>query len=208
MAIVTGKGKKIIIQKAKKPLGNGYPLILENDITISLSSSFSSLLGGADTKLFNVIGAITRDFGFGFSGQFKQLGFQVWDKSDPISISGITVGFEIDKYNVNAFEQVYKPILELMQLPLPGEGSGGNLIPPGASLLELFKEEGNKNLSKETISVQLANILYIPSAIILKAEPTFSNETDDNDYPIWGKISLDIQSIYSATREAVEQRTG
>lgn len=195
------KGKEIRISVGGTQILPEQQLIIESDITISLSSSFEPFLGGGNSKIIDVLGAVSRDVtGVGFSGQFKQLGMQVWTGTDPVSISSITIGFYIDKTNPDAYEQVYLPMIELSKLPLPSEGKAGNLVAPGPSVLAAFGSKSDK-ATTQIIGVEIGNILNIRNAIIKKAEPTFSSETDENDYPIWGKISLDVISVYTATKE-------
>jgi hypothetical protein len=201
--MVIPKGKKLILNNHGKPFVN-QDMILEEDITINLSSNFEQLFGGGNTKLIDVIGAITRDIGgagAGFSGQFKQLGIQTWRGTDPVSLPSITVGFYVDKRNVDGYSQVVQPISKLRAIPLPEERASGNLIPPGPSVLEALELNKNKNVNIPQYSIQIGKILYLPHIIIKKAEPTYSIETDENGYPIWGKVALDIQSTVTATRQ-------
>ena len=60
------------------------PIVLEEDITLSLSSNFSPLMGGgAANKLITILGSASKDiFGYGFSGIFKEMGFQMWTGTD------------------------------------------------------------------------------------------------------------------------------
>ncbi|MFW6225382.1 MAG: hypothetical protein ACOC3V_00320 [bacterium] len=203
MATTIPKGKKLVINLNGSPLVN-VPLVLEEPITINLSSSFEPVFGGGDTKIFDLIGSLSRDVlgnTAGFSGQFKQLSIQTWKGTDPVSLPSITIGLYVDKTNVDAYNQVYLPTKKLRELPLPDERRSGNLIPPGPSLLEAL---GKKNSNWPTYSLRIGKILYLPQIIIKKAEPTYSNETDAEGYPIWAKVALDIQSISTATKKLMD----
>jgi len=200
------KGKTIRISVNTKPILSEYDMIIESDVTLSLSSSFEPFLGGGSGKLIDAIGAISKKkTGHGFSSKFKQLGIQTWTGTDPMSVSSVTIGFYIDRRNPDAYKQVFLPIMELCKLPLPSEGGElGSLIAPGPTVAAAFEGEEEKGEYSDIIGIEIGNIIRIPNAIIKKAEPTFSNETDENDYPIWGKVSLDIISVFTATKQALD----
>jgi len=193
------------------------PIVLEEDITLSLSSSFSPLIGGgASNKLITMLGALSKDIlGYGFSGQFKQMGFQVWTGTDPLGFSA-QVGFYMGSTNLNdAKVEVYDPAIALMKLPLPddsGSHDGIGLIAPGPSLLNILQKTKVGSLvgshvpkaGAKMISMQIGKILRVNSVIVKKAEPTFAIETDSNGYPIWAKISLDISSTVTATVQLLQ----
>jgi hypothetical protein len=207
MIVRVPKGKKLRIAENSVPITGAVPMVLEEDITLSLSSSFSPLLEGANSKLFTLLGSVARDvMGRGFSTQYKELGFQIWESTDPISFT-CTVGFYIDKINVDGKSQVYDPMIALMKLPLPSEGGvAGSLIPPGPGILTLIGAGKGKKSQGKVLSCEIGNILRIDRIIVKKAEPTWSTDTDDNDYPIWGKCALDIQSLTTATAQMLDRR--
>lgn len=201
--MVIPRGKVLRINADGFPvISEDIPMILEEDVTLSLSSEFSPVFGGSDSKIARVLetaGRISKGLtGIGFSTKFKQFGIQVWRGSDPLSFSA-TIGFYVDKTNVHAFKQVYEPIMTLAQIPLPGVYNSGMLIPPGPTEVDLV---GSKT-QNTTYSLEIGGMLRIPQIIIKKAEPTFSIETDDANFPIWGKIQLDIQSVTTATKELI-----
>ncbi len=194
-------GKELIINVNNRPVTE-KKMIIEEDIAFSLSSSFEPFLGGGNTKLVDFIGSISRELtGKGFSGQFKQMGLHVWSGTQPLSLK-ITVGFYIDKERPDAYTQVYLPTIALAKLPLPDDGV--TLIGPGPSPIAALT--GNKKANSRIFSVQVGNILYLKNAIIKSAEPIFSNETDENNYPIWSKVSLDIISAMTATTSLLDDR--
>lgn len=206
------RGRKVQIFSSGS-LITGVPLILEEDVTISLSSSFAPLVdSGPASNLIGLLGNLSADtLGFGFSGQFKQAGFQVWKGTDPLQIT-----FNVGLYmKTDALVDVIRPAKALMRIPLPLEGDDGNtgsfgLTPPGPSILEVFREgSGNTSaVSGKNISVVIGNTINLKKAIIKSVEPTFSSETDENDYPIWCKLKVDISSIYTATASMVDEYIG
>ena len=197
-------GKILRLNLGGTSVTGNIPIVLEEDITLSLSSNFSPLMGGGNAnKLAGILGSVSRDvLGFGFSGQFKEMGFQMWTGTDPLGFSA-QVGFYMGSTNVNdAKVEVYEPAISLMKLPLPddsgSDGAGIGLVAPGPSLLSILNKTA---VSKSTklISMQIGKIIRVNSVIVKKAEPTFSTETDSNGYPIWAKIRLDISSTVTAT---------
>lgn len=211
-AIVVPQGKTLSLYRGRNPITN-VPLILEEDITLSLSSSFRPLVSGGNIKI-DIAGGIAADiFGeeFGFSSQFKEFGYQVWERTDPLSFNA-TVTFHMGMLGEwNGRTEVYSPAIALSKLPLPtiGQAVLNNSIenlkspgPPATSLLEVGYG-GNY----VPISLQIANIIYISHIVVLKAEPTFSNETDENGNPVWASVNLDIQSVETATAEMLETQT-
>lgn len=213
-AVTVPAGKKIILREKvngvyRNIVPNDINLIIEEDITLSLSSTFDDVVGNTDSNLFNLLGNLSKGI-FGdnasFSGQFKQLGMQLWKKSAPISFK-VSLGFYLGmagKYN--AKYEVYDPTMALIKLPLPSEGGAlGSLIPPGPSILTAFDIE-NQILEGSVISCQIARILYLSNVIIESVQPTFSNETDVDGYPVWSKVELDIKSVMNATKQMIDQR--
>lgn len=231
MAINIPSGKKVIILRRNSNDEDDkvvdVPMILSEPITISLSSSFEPFLQMTGNKWINEIGKLARDvnlpgfggkleekFGGGFSGVLMEAGFQTWTGTDPLSLN-ITVTFHVDKKNVDGEKQVWIPSLKLAKLPLPSKGetedieinktnySVTNLVPPGPSILSVLKKD--QDTSGQLYSIKIGKVLNIFPAIIKKAEPTFSIETDSNGYPMWAQVNLDIQSVSIATQEMIDR---
>jgi hypothetical protein len=199
-----GKRVKITQQAQEMPGLEGIDLILEEDLQLTLNSNFDSIIGsGANTGVV-ALGSFLRDVsGFGFSGQFKQFGFQQWKGTDPLSLS-MTIGLYM---KTNALKDVVRPAKELMKLPLPYEDEGSvGLVAPGPSILQAFgedEENGTKTAGKRIrIRVGFVNLRNV---IVKQAEPIFSNECDSNGYPIWAKIKLDVTTIFTATAGLIDE---
>jgi hypothetical protein len=233
------KGKKVIIHRHvggdSYNILDGYnvPLVLSEPLTLSLSSSFEPFLQVGNKPLLNEIGKVWRDKnlpGGGFSTQFAELGYQSWVSTDPLSLN-ITVTLHVDKTNVDAESQVYIPATRLAQIPLPATGaelnssklegvnnalkivglenlSITNLVPPGPSVISVL--QGEDDSSGQMYAIRIGRLLNLFPAIIRRAEPTYSHETDSNGYPIWAQVNLDIQSVAIATQEMIKNagRTG
>jgi len=219
------EGKKVTINKNGEPLLPNTPLILDDDVTISLSSSFSPFLGALfsspstkTAKIISSLGAIiARKFGEerGVSTQLKQFGIQTWDSTDPISLNLTFSFFRGLRGLYDAKKEVYDPIMTLCELPLPSLGVLDSVLtapgPTGAEAVEevasLLSEEAKAALSDLTnyYSIRIGNIISISGIVILKAEPTFTSECDERGYPIWGQINLDINSIETATVDLLRE---
>ena len=213
--LVISKFKQVYISTTgmgrQNELVTGIPLILEDDITISLSSTFNPLMQSSDSgiqKALTLLGGVFRDRtrGAGFSGQFDWQGYQLWAGTDPISF---TLNFSfyvgISQGEHTAKREVYEPIIALAKLPLPRAGFGGNLTPPGPSISTLFSGRNAGKTTKGIItSIRIANILAFSTVIVKRAEPTFASEFDKDGYPIWGKISLEIETVHTATQQLLD----
>jgi hypothetical protein len=197
---------------------------LLEDYTISLNSEFGQLIDSGSNDAFTVLGGALKSLSgsrFGFSSQFKQMGFQIWKGTQPIQLQ-----FSLEfHYTYDAHAEVVVPIRRLCRLPLPGDGLAGNLIPPGPSVLEAIAgtkasntppgsdtppnqdpdvdEEGTKSTADTYVNVRAGNMLFM-GCIVTSAEPTFSKYVDENDAPIYGRVALNIITMYSATKESLD----
>lgn len=194
---ITARDKKCV------PVTGDIPLILEEELTINLESQYAQLYQGSDSSIISAVGSTLRAmFGAHFSGQHEGMGFQVWKSTSPLSLN-LPFTFHVGmagKYN--AKEEVYKPMLALMKLPLPEAGAAGFLAPPGPTLASIAQENGPAKTNlfvDQVLSLKIAKILSISNVIVKRAEPTWANEFDESGYPIWGKISLEIESVLTAT---------
>jgi len=222
MSILIPSGKKLIIKTkdnikgsntSKNYLSNiqNVDLVLEEDLILTLKSHFGPIVDISSTAGLQLV---TEFAGAVFKKQigttFKELGFQIWKKTDPLTFS-VTVGLYMKS---NAQYDVWKPALDLIKLPLPddaGENKDGvGLIPPGPSILENVGIVGKKfevKGSKPALHIQVGNVVVQP-AFITAVEPVFSKETDQYDFPIWCKLKLDITSLYIATTNMIDDNWG
>lgn len=201
------EGRKIRIFKGGKPLTglNGVPLILEDDFSFNLSSSFEQLWSGNEklSKLRNVISAASKDLGADFlqaaTGVSKAQGYQIWSSTDPITFN-LNLKFEMGSAKLyDARKEVYEPMITLASLSLPTLDPVLNniLVPPGPSIVAVASTYfENADIPKDSLmSIEVGNMLRLNSVIVTKAEPTFSPHLDENDYPIKGVISLEIRTV-------------
>lgn len=211
MIIPIPKGKEVVFQQGGGPIPGteNSRAILNEDLTLNFSSSFSSLTESSAPKAFKALAGVLRDTGAnkvaGFiGGEFKQLGFQVWTGTEPLSTT-LSLKFSMDK---DAKKDVMDPALAITKLVLPSVGTKGALIGPGPSVLSTFEEgkvgsfaEG-KNLHCYIGNFKISNI------IVTRANPTFSKHTDQYGYPIWATLELSLTTVFSATVEMLKDMVG
>jgi hypothetical protein len=193
---------------------------LAEEWTITLSSEFGQLVDSGANDAFTVLGgAVSRMSGgkFGFSSQFKQMGFQIWKGTAPV-----TLQFSLEfHFTYNAQEEVRRPIERLCEIPLPGEGLAGNLIPPGPSILEAISGTSASNAAPDMdsppaessekvrgadsyVNVIIGGMVFM-GCIMTNAEPTFSRRTDETDSPIYGRVAVTMITMYTATKESIRE---
>jgi len=192
--------------------------LLEEDINIIMSSSFSPVKESSGSAIWSMITkqiseSINEDVGSFLGGQWKQFGFQSWTGTTPMETS-ITIVVSMNK---NAYKDVVVPIMTLTKLCLPTDVGGGSLLGPGPSLsTSLRKDTIDEALRDEegkiiTVSRQLHCYIgsYLFRNIIVKsAQPTFSRQVDNYGYPISGRIQLSISTVYSATTNMIDEMKG
>jgi len=196
-------GQGITIPRGKKVTFNTIPdlkdrdFLLEEDITIRINSNFSPIISGESTAaLVTTAGFFKDKFGINIPVGFKQFGFQQWTGTDPISIS-FMIGIYMDK---DAYEDVVVPSQILMSIPVPFLiGKNGGLGAPGVSLYSaVFDKNSNSNL----VDIDIGSI-NIKECLITSAEPTISQEVDEDGYPIWIKLKIDAKTLWTANNEII-----
>lgn len=202
-------GKKVVIRDKginifeKEGLSKDIEMILDSEITIDLSSTFDELLSFNINKSLMVATSLVSSFtGYTFSSQFKEMGYRMWTKTEPIKFS-CSVTFNM---TYSGEKEVLEPMKVLMKLPLPTSmnktGKGFGLKPPGPSILTALDKQDEADF-EHSYSLRCGPY-YFKSIVIEKAQPTFSAETDDNGFPIWGTIQLDVSSLYTATTNDID----
>jgi len=196
---------------------------LLEEYQISLKSDYGQLLDSGTNDAINAFGAAMKSLSggwCGFSTSFKQAGFQVWRGTEPIQLQ-----FNLEfNYTYNAYEEVVMPIRNLCRLPLPKEGSRGNLIPPGPSIIEAIRGPSESNVppngeapapveidvdaSKKSadlyVNIEIGNMKF-RGCIVTSAEPTFSKFVDDGDSPIYGRVAVVAITMHTATKDAIDR---
>lgn len=204
--MIIPKGKIITIRAGDRDIfddaGVKKPILtIDTEITIDLQSEFSNLLGTGVNKFLSVTSAaIYSATGKSYSGQFKEMGYKFWSGTDPISFSFDTTL----NMKTSAKKDVFDPAKVLMKLPLPREpdpGEGFGLIAPGPSILS--------EISKDSVKFEKSysfrcGVFYLPQVLFQKAEPTWSSDVDEDGYPIWCRIQIEVSSLYVATTNMID----
>jgi len=176
------------------------PLVLEEDITLNLNSSYAPVTSYSASTFLKIFSQSTRELtGYQVGTDFKELGFQLWENTKPVSLS-ITVGLYMKS---DAQSEVWDPAKELMKIALPEELSGGagfGLKAPGPSVLQAL---GLVKDTKDMLLVEIGKIAIFP-AVITGVEPTINKEVDQFGNPISVKLRIDIQTTYTATTNLID----
>lgn len=189
-------GKRLIIRSAGKgDVVEGVELVLDSEVTINISSRFSPFINNDVGKLANLLSLGLRATGINVGVTTKELGYQAWNGSDPISFS-VTVMLTAKK---DARTDVMEPVKKLVALPLPYQEAGtAGLLPPGPRIDQVVGKEFDLTSSASgRLSASIGNLNF-DWVVVTKAEPTFSLDTDIDDYPIWATVTLDVSTVFSA----------
>ena len=192
--------KIVEIQDDSGSIIGNTPLILDDEFSIKVNSKYGQLWESSPNNLMTLL---SNSFNIP-SGQFALQGAQIWQSTDPISIS-FNVSLEMD---FDPYLDVVEPALILMQTCIPtyANGSEGGvlgktetmiekhfnlklktLIPPGPniqSLVQIMSSDKNNIVSKLISKRNGAKGLYtvkigfatFNNVIITSVEPTFSKE--------------------------------
>ncbi len=198
MVIPAGKKVNLFTKNFTQPLlQSSEELILNEDININISSNFEPLADNS-SKLGAIVGQLSKEFlNFTVSGQFKELGFQLWTKSEPISISFTATLIR----KTNAREDIMKPAEKLLKIPLPTiDPKTNNLIPPGPSITSLFNK--SKGVTQALYGLKIGGLKLNP-VVITSVEPTFKPEIDNTYGFMQVDLKFDIKTLYSATKDMI-----
>jgi len=195
------QGKRIrILKNGQEVLPSGINLTLDSEIQLSLSSQFSPLFGESPNTALTVIGSVTKEIaGWGGSGSFKEMGYQVWQGTKPISFNFTTTLH----MTYSGKKEVLDPAKILMKIPLPATQNlteGFGLLAPGPSILALF----DKTKAKTDLYSIRIGMVYIDKVLIERVEPTFSSECDSEGYPTYISLTVECSSLYVATQTMID----
>jgi len=196
------------VKDSKVTIVNKF-LYLDNDFTISLSSSFQELIPSEGLGIFNQITSaisLATKGKFSISTSYKEFGLHVWQKTDPLSFN-----FTVSLHRItNSYFDVFLPAKKLMKIPLPidmgnnKEGIRGlGLLPPGPNTVEILSE-GKYLSSGYLYKIKIGQLRFYP-VMIKKVEPTFSLDIDDTGYPVKCTLSIDAQGVYTATTTDIDR---
>ena len=195
------KGKQVVFYKIDKgypyALNPLFPALLEDtQFQVTVGSKFDFLAENKANVLLTLgskeLEKLTAK-GLSFTGQFSKLSYKVWQSTDALSFN-LNVGFY---QTYNAKIEVMEPIQNIVNQVLPTEnGAFGSLKSPGVAVSDVL----NDNYTG-AIAIRIGNLFFTPM-LIEKAEPTYSTEMDTSGGFMWGKLSLDITGLKTATQES------
>lgn len=201
--MIIPKGKKItILENGAEILPQGIELTLDTPLTVKLQSNFDYLIGNSSvSKLLVTAGSALRDVaGIGGTGAFKEMGYRQWTGTEPLRFSFSTTL----NMKHSARTDVFEPATALMKLCLPEEarqGEGIGLIAPGPSILTAM---GVRTDKARDYSFR-CGVFYAPQVLIEAVEPTFSSEIDEDGYPTWCTLQIDVTSLFTATTDSIDK---
>lgn len=200
--MIVPRGKIVKIRKGTTDILEGkQPMVLDSEVSINFKSNFESLVGDATGKALTLISGITSDLGVGsITGKFKEMGYKIWTGTEPCTFSFTTTFNMI----TSAYEDVMLPSSKLIQLCLPTDGDLSKkeigLVAPGPSLFAVFNGELSQ---KENYSIRIG-AFYLPKIIIESVEPAYSSDVDEDGFPIWCTLKIDVLSLFTATTNMVD----
>ena len=205
-----GQKVEIFAGNASPYLGDDIDLILDSEVSISFQSNFDSLVSeevaswaGLITQGINALSGKSGLPKLGVSA--KELGFQVWKVTSPAKVS-VTV---ILNNKGNPQKDLVEPAKKLLKISVPFERKGGiGIFAPGPQAIDLIAGALDTTVDAERsdsafLSVRIGWVSF-DWAIITSAEPTWSIDVDDQGYPLWVKITMDIQSVYTPTNVFID----
>lgn len=183
------------------------PLI--DDILLEINSQFSSFgeLIPQLKSLLELGATVQSSLSGGVSSTildlFNKLDVPTWKKTDPIRFQ-VSLAFYTQENG--AYEDVYKPITDLASYTMLMR-KGKSFITPGLNVKNISKASQNGKDKENTfkraegtrlLTVYVPGVVYIANAFIRSARPTFSKYKTTKGFPLWGKVDLQIESLFPA----------
>ena len=208
-------------------IGN-IPLIIDDEVSIKVSSKFDELWQGSSNNLMTLLSG---SFGLP-SGQFALQGMQIWKGTDPIKLS-FSVHVEMD---TNPIDDVINPVRLLMCIALPYYSDGSTitrdseglndklekwiqehfnlklktLIPPGPNLQTIITSMSDENKSKtipNSYDITLGWCKF-RNMVLTSLDPKFSKDVcyvNNKPYPISAELSIEASTLEVATTNMITE---
>jgi len=208
------RGNIIELRLAGTLVPSNATIINTEEISLKISSSFRQLMRSESNPLISTLSNIDFLQKLG-SGVVSVAGFQVWEKTDPISFSTESIFY----MRTSGKEDVIKPMSEVLKLVVPTRSKDAyTLQAPGPTIRDALKQELGETsgiingvwghlTSKGNLSLRIGNFIYLSSVIITSAEPTYSMAVDSNGYPVQGSLRLEFQTIDIANTQMIDNLT-
>ncbi len=186
---------------------------LTEDPTLEVGSEFKSF--SDDIPQISSILALMQNLGTtggeasqGITNLLTALDAPRWQKTNPVRITTKLLFYTEE----NPYDDVYKPMTDIMSLSIltvKGEGENARIAIPGISLrnfsdFQLIGTQTESDVKKrfseysKIISIEIPGVIYLEKAIVEKAVPTYSKETTDSGFPLWGSLDMTMVSLAPA----------
>lgn len=165
-------------------------LIPEDGFTLETSSSFSAPLSLGAGSLNNISQAFT-----GQSLHVNEMGKNFWDKAEPIEMSlGLTFTTWSDPY-----EDVVKPSLTMLSLPLPAKKSDNTAIPPVA-----VDQQGNLGAGIVVDIGPMGKFPVLPTGSSVNFSGTLcESPNDDRNWPVASEVDFSFKVSQKPTKGSI-----
>ncbi len=196
---------RVIIKNADGTFVTDADLILESDVSLGISSSYQPLLGSITPPAILTAGIAATVSG---TSGFRQQGFQVWSKTEPISLK-LSVSLHM---KTSGKLDVVEPAEALMAKAVPALSENGwGLIPPGPNILDILgdygEDLGNKSQFLKDqggyVSVSISNYINLSQCVMKNVIPTYNLIEDSDGYPISCKLDIDLQTLDIANSDMI-----
>jgi hypothetical protein len=103
----------------------------------------------------------------------------------------------------NGATEVYNPIIRLIGLAAPIANGAGFLTAPGPGISSVAQQffEGGQLGGFKRFMLSIGGIMDIDDVLIKTVNPKFSNEVDENGFPIAGSVSIEFETQKLAHRQ-------
>lgn len=208
--IPVGKHLKIFIGTPSDEKKEIVDLILDDEITFSIGSSYTTVVGGDNSSLQSIMAMLAGnlwDTLGGWLGGNSKLGYQVFSGGKPLTLSLNCRLMAI----TDAFKDVVSKVRTLQLLTVPKEDDEGFLkVLPGLDPIEQITGDSNEinGLTEDVHNtkwgyIKIGNLSFY-GVIFKEVSVTYSTDTDQTGYPISAKVSLDIETSRIVTEKTID----
>ena len=185
--------------------------ILDDDFSFQSTSTFNSIVDGAIAAPLALARQILEAKGVdnGLTSLLsrtssREFGFQYWSSSSPLSLN-IKSTFYM---RTSGLRDVMTPIKEITRLAIPTvHRNGSGLIPPGPNIsivLDSDEEIAVQSNSTRRTHLQIGQ-MTLEDIIIKSVTNDLSKVKDDQGWPVWGTISVDVDTVYTFDSRLLDQ---
>lgn len=201
---------------------------LHDEIQMDIGSEFGSI--GEDLgEITNLIQFVTKwstNFsgkqGEGMANLQNMLDAPRWNKTKPVSIQ-----FSLYFYTkTKAEDDVYGEMMKWMEycilsyepgtkaFKVPGfslanasnftNAATGEINAASQAQINKAIKDNKISTSSKLIQVFIPGVIYLYPALVMQAQPTFSKEVTESNFPLWGKLDMQVSGVYPAHSQVLE----